>query len=185
VPLNRSPGRLRFDSNPQEKLDRSDERVIELAAVRMLTGRELSAGDIRRKLQARHFDSAAIDAVITRLSEKGLLSDTRFVGAFIREHSQRGHGPGRIRAELRHRGVASEVIDEHLRTAEVDWDAIAAKVRARKFRDGPSSRAERAKQSRFLQYRGFTTEQIRSAMGKLCAASTVDIDVADDAELDL
>lgn len=163
--LNRSKGRLRFDSAEVQE-NRGDEKTIELAAVRMLAGRELSAGDVRRKLQTRHFESGPIDAVIGRLTERGMLSDDRFVAAFIRQHSQKGHGPGRIRGELRQRGVASEVIEGHLRTTEVDWDAIATQVRERKFRASPDSRAERAKQSRFLQYRGFTTEQIRAAMAK-------------------
>jgi len=179
VPFQRTPGRLRFDAKAEPRPDRADERVIELAAIRLLTGRELSAGDIRRKLATRGFDSAALDAVIGRLAERGLLSDLRFVTSFIRQHSQRGHGPGRIRAELRQRGVASEVIDEQLGAAEVDWDSLAAQVRARKFRSQPSSPAERAKQARFLQYRGFTTEQIRAAMGKL-SASTIATDPADD-----
>jgi regulatory protein len=114
-----------------------------------------------------------------------MLSDDRFVTAFISQHSQRGHGPGRIRAELRQRGVEPEVIDGHLRSAEVDWDAIATQVRERKFRASPASRAERAKQSRFLQYRGFTTEQIRAAMGKPSASgeSSPD-DGADGADLE-
>jgi regulatory protein len=156
--------------------DRGDEQAIEIVAVRLLAGRELSAGDIRRKLQTRRYETGPIDAVIGRLTERGMLSDGRFVTAFINQHSQRGHGPGRIRAELRQRGVASEVIDEHLRATEVDWDAIATRVRERKFRGSPSSRAERAKQSRFLQYRGFTTEQIRAAMGQPSAAGEADPD---------
>jgi regulatory protein len=185
VSLHRSHGRLRFGSNPEDKPDRLDERAIELAAVRLLTGRELSAGDLRRKLEGQGFDPTALEAVITRLAERGAISDDRFVDSFIRQHSQRGQGPDRIRGELRQRGVASEVIEEHLRTAEVDWDSLAAQVRARKFRGTPSSRAERAKQSRFLQYRGFTSTQIRVAMGNLSAASTVVIDLADDDAADI
>jgi len=175
MPLNRSKDRLRFDSGPPQE-DRGNEQAIEVVAVRLLAGRELSAGDIRRKLQSRRYESAPIDAVIGRLTERGMLSDDRFVTAFISQHSQRGHGPGRIRAELRQRGVAPEVIDEHLRTAEVDWDAIATQVRERKFRGSPGSRAERAKQSRFLQYRGFSSEQIRAAMGKSSASAEPDAD---------
>ena len=173
--LNRSKDRLRFDSGPPQE-DRGNEQAIEIVAVRLLAGRELSAGDIRRKLQSRRYESGPIDAVISRLTERGMLSDHRFVTAFINQHSQRGHGPGRIRAELRQRGVAPEVIDEHLRAAEVDWDAIATQVRERKFRGTPDSRAERAKQSRFLQYRGFSTEQIRAAMGKPAASGEPDPD---------
>lgn len=181
MPFHRSHGRQRFDSNPEGKPDRADEQAIELAALRLLTGRELSGGDLRRKLQTRGFDPTAIDAVLARLTAQGLISDHRFVDSFIRQHAQRGQGPDRIRAELRQRGVAAEAIEARLSAAEVDWEALAIQVRARKFRERPANRAERAKQSRFLQYRGFTTEQIRAAMGKFSAAGTVAIDLSDDA----
>jgi regulatory protein len=184
MPLNRSKSRLRFEGEGDEQPGRGDERAIEMAAMRMLAGRELSAGDIRRKLKEKRFESAPVELVIERLQAKGMLSDDRFVGAFIRQHSLRGHGPGRIRVELRQRGVAPETIDSQLRSAEVDWDAIATQVRERKFRAVPRSGAERAKQSRFLQYRGFSTEQIRAAMAAPSASGGSDADADPVAEVD-
>ncbi len=181
--FNRSKGRLSFaaaDESEQAKL--ADEKVIEAAAVRLLARREYAAAEIKRKLQSRGYATMAIDAVVSRLTERGLLSDLRFVASFITQHAQRGHGPTRIRAELRQQGVASELIEQHLRAAEVDWEVIAATVRRRKFKAIPRSGAERAKQSRFLQYRGFSSEQIRAAMGKLSGAGEVD---RDDAGIDL
>ena len=47
----------------------------------------------------------------------------------------------------------------------VDWAEQARTVRQRRFGDQvPKNYKERARQSRFLQYRGFTSEQIRAAM---------------------
>ena len=44
---------------------------------------------------------------------------------------------------------------------DVDWITAAREVRERKFGAGsPADYKERARQSRFLQYRGFTGEQI-------------------------
>ncbi len=95
-----------------------------------------------------------------------LLSETRFTELFIRQHAGRGHGPVRIRAELRERGVTDADIDEALDGAAEDWAAIARETRRRRFgAAGPADFRERARQGRFLQYRGFTSEQIRAALG--------------------
>ncbi len=182
MPFHRSKGRLSFavaDEAEQARL--ADETVIETAAVRLLARREHGAAELKRKLQSRGYVPMAVDAVVLRLTERGMLSDLRFVASFITQHAQRGHGPSRIRGELRQQGVPAEAIEEQLRLTEVDWDSIAAAVRSRKFKTIPRSGAERAKQSRFLQYRGFSSEQIRAAMGKLSGAGLADTD----AELDL
>lgn len=180
----RSKGRLSFKTADEADLIKlSDEKLIEIAAVRLLARREHGAGELKRKLQLRGYVGTAIDAVIVRLTERGMLSDLRFVTSFINQHAQRGHGPSRIRGELRQQGVASDVIEEQLRLSEVDWDSVAADVRIRKFKVAPRSGAERAKQSRFLQYRGFSSEQIRAAMGKLSGAGRADTD-ADEIDLD-
>ena len=51
-----------------------------------------------------------------------------------------------------------------MRSAEVDWLQLARDVRRRKFGAAvPRSLGERAKQARFLQYRGFDAEQLRAA----------------------
>ena len=78
----------------------------------------------------------------------------------------RGHGPLRIRMDLRERGVADTDIDEALDTADEDWVAVAREARRKRFgAAGPADFRERARQGRFLQYRGFSSEQIRAALG--------------------
>jgi regulatory protein len=108
----------------------------------------------------------AVDVVISQLVARRLVSDVRFAGALVRHGSARGHGPVRIRAELRRQGIAEEVIQGEFAAASCDWTQLATRVRVRKFgARAPGGSAERAKQARFLQYRGFTADQIRAAFG--------------------
>jgi regulatory protein len=82
----------------------------------------------------------------------------------VHHHAKRGQGPVRIRAELRQQGIPDGQVEEALRCAEVDWVQLAREVRRRKFgATPPRSLGERAKQARFLQYRGFDAEQLRAA----------------------
>jgi len=142
-----------------------DAKKVELGAVRLLARREHSSQELRRKLRARGHDDKQVDDVLAKLEANRLQSDERFTGSFVTHHARRGQGPVRIRAELRQQGISEAQIEQHLATAEQDWARLAAEVRQRKFGAGlPSTASERAKQARFLQYRGFNSDQIRAAL---------------------
>ncbi|HJY40647.1 MAG TPA: regulatory protein RecX, partial [Steroidobacteraceae bacterium] len=82
----------------------------------------------------------------------------------VHHHAKRGQGPVWIRAELRQQGIPDSQLEEALRSADIDWVQLARDVRRRKFgATAPRSLGERAKQARFLQYRGFDAEQLRAA----------------------
>jgi len=148
--------------------------MAEATAVRLLARREHSVEELRRKLQSRSYPESVVDFVVTRLTTKRLVSDDRFTSSFVHHHAQRGQGPIRIRAELRQQGIANEAIESALEIADIDWIAQVQAVRRRKFGGAlPRSLPERAKQARFLQYRGFSADQIRAAL-------KADVSVTDD-----
>ena len=142
-----------------------DPKAIEAAAVRLLARREHSTGELRRKLLSRGHTASAIEPVLDKLSGKKLVSDDRYVASFVHHHARRGQGPIRIRAELRQQGIPDERIEQELQAGGTDWRGLAGEVRRRKFGAGlPKALSERAKQARFLQYRGFDADQIRAAL---------------------
>lgn len=164
----------------------TDDKRVEIAAVRLLARREHGTDELRRKLRSKGYEAAAVDRVVEKLGTKRLVSDDRFVSTFVHHHAKRGQGPVRIRAELRQQGIANETLETALNGAEIDWNELAGDVRRRKFGSGrPRSVAERAKQARFLQYRGFTADQIRAALieggGE---TSSDDLDTSDSSWLD-
>lgn len=165
----RDPGHP-SDDEPGHAGSESDQKarakIVEAAAVRLLARREHSVEELSRKLQNKGHEAVVVEAVVARLSDKKLVSNERFASSFVHHHAQRGQGPIRIRAELRQQGITDESIEVQLKTADLDWNAIAATVRQRKFGATlPRTLAERAKQTRFLQYRGFNSDQIRAALG--------------------
>lgn len=138
-------------------------------AIGLLARREHAQAEIKRKLRDRGYDSELTLEVVDDLTRQRLLSDERFAEMFIRSRAERGQGPVRLRAELRQLQIPVEQIDRHLAAARVDWTELARSVRLRKFgKQLASSLSERAKQVRFLQYRGFTAAQIRAALGGSC-----------------
>jgi regulatory protein len=142
----------------------ADAKAVEAAAVRLLGRREHSVEELRRKLLAKGYPPDTIEPVIQKLAGKRLVSDERFTSSFVHTQAKRGQGPVRIRAALRQQGIPDSQVEEALRCAEVDWVQLAREVRRRKFgATAPRSLGERAKQARFLQYRGFDAEQLRAA----------------------
>ncbi|SEP80164.1 regulatory protein [Ectothiorhodospira magna] len=136
--------------------------TAEEAAVRLLSRREHSRQELRAKLTERGLVPQAVDDALERLASQGLVSDERFTEGFIRHRIGQGHGPIRISADLRQRGVAESLVQIALEAAEADWEALAHDTRARRFGpESPGDYRERSKQMRFLQYRGFPTDIIR------------------------
>ncbi len=134
-------------------------------AMNLLAVREHSTQELRNKLLARGFADEEIASALQTLSLDGLLSDERFVESFIHFRMQRGSGPVKIRAELRQRGVRDALIRDYLDERDAVWMEQAEKVRRKKFGPQiPADYRERARQARFLQYRGFTSEQTRRAL---------------------
>ena len=133
--------------------------------MRALSRREHGFIELQRKL-AQHFnDTQIIQEELTHLVEQGYLSDQRFTESFIRYCSNNGKGPQRIQQELKQRGINDNLIEECIAKAEIDWFELAKQVRCKRYGDTtPKDFQERAKQMRFLQYRGFTTDQIKYSL---------------------
>lgn len=130
--------------------------------------------ELAAKLKDRGFDPHLVTDLIAALQRERLLNDARYAEQFVSYHAARGQGPIRIGRELRTFKLDAELIDRFLDEGQ-DWVARAREARQKKFgRAIPENYTEKAKQARFLQYRGFTGSQIRSALG-------TDIDIDDDA----
>jgi regulatory protein len=133
--------------------------------VGLLARRDYAGGELAGKLCERGFTAPVVQILIEELRARGLLNDERYAGHFVQYHLGRGQGPMRIRRDLKAAGVAATLIDAAL-AAVSDWAEIARQVRRRRFGvKAPASWPEKGRQARFLQYRGFSNDHIRSALG--------------------
>ncbi len=143
----------------------TDPSAIRAEAVTLLSRREYCSAELLAKLIDRGFNPDAVRAGIEELSAERLVDDERYVEHYLRRHAERGQGPYRIRQELAALGLPASLIDAGLQTGP-DFHALARQVRSRKFgAEPPAAWKERARQARFLQYRGFAGDHIKAAMG--------------------
>jgi len=114
------------------------------------------------KLKAKGIEPGLIEQLVDRLTSEGLQSDQRFTESYLHSRIQKGYGPARLEQELYERGIDEQLIQSSLHGLDADWKEIINSVRQKKFGRGwPTGFNQQAKESRFLQYRGFTTDQIR------------------------
>jgi regulatory protein len=159
MPFRRSPKPVLSDHQ------RTDVAGVRLAALKLLAGRDFATRELNEKLLARGFDADTVADTIAQLMQGGEHDESRYARGFVASHVRRGQGPVRIGADLRQDGVAEELIAAALAEG-TDWVALARKVRQGKFgADLPTQWAEKARQARFLQYRGFSSDHIRAATG--------------------
>jgi regulatory protein len=131
-------------------------------ALTLLAGREHSEQELQQKLTARGYPGADVARILEALQQEGLQSNQRYTAAYIHNRIDRGYGPARIVRELQQKGITEEMITTAMEDSDVDWQRQIAAVRRKKFGDSvPTDFQARVRQARFLQYRGFTGDQIR------------------------
>ena len=154
---------LHFDANGK---DINTEKKSGLTGTRLrsyafavLTRKEYSKADLIEKLAlyAEHRDE--VITLVEELARENYQSDQRVAEMMLSSQKRKGKGPNRIKLALKNKKINSELIQEELK--ETDWVAEAYSLKVKKF--GKTVERDpklKAKQIRFLQYRGFDLDTI-------------------------
>ena len=171
---------LRTPEQKQAELDaiKAESRLRWLAFY-YLSRREYGKAELKQKLIDKEQDPDSIDKLLAEFEEKGYQSDYRTTLMLIRENIRKGRGRQRIKQEFYKKQITmpsniDELIDMANSESEefrefvdpddslvegVDWLKLAVEARTKKYGDTiPVEQKEKAKQLRFLQYRGFKTD---------------------------
>lgn len=135
---------------------------LRVRALQLLTRRDHSRAELKSKLATEAESPEQLDAVLDTLEAERLLCDQRYASQRVIARARR-YGNGRLKQELRCSGVSDQDIAIALPEAGDEMERCQA-VWLRKFGELPKTPEERAKQMRFLQYRGFSNEAIRQTM---------------------
>ncbi|MBR1456083.1 MAG: regulatory protein RecX [Oscillospiraceae bacterium] len=133
------------------------ERALELVSRRAFSRKEL-----RDKLLQKGESEDTAEYSVQWLEDNGFLNDESYAAAIARHYAAKGYGPGRVRAELGRRGVPRDFWDEALLAMPEPDDKLDRFLAAR-LRD-PDDREQVRKLSNALYRRGYSWEEIRSAL---------------------
>ena len=172
---------LRTPEQRQAEMDaiKAESRLRWLAFY-YLSRREYGKAELKQKLLDKEQEAAKIDALLDEFEEKGYQSDYRTTLMLIRENIRKGRGRGRIKQEFHRKKMAMpDNIDELIDMANaesdefsefidgnadnlvegIDWLKLAVTARIKKYGDDiPTEQKDKARQLRFLQYRGFNSD---------------------------
>ena len=133
-------------------------------AMDFLARREYGQTELIKKLADKGYDRSVAEQAVNKLTEDGLQNDQRFAEAFVQSRINQGKGPVRIRLDLGQRGVGDAAIECAIEENPTNWFELARSVRLRKFGTAiPPDFKAKAKQMRFLQYRGFEQDHVQAA----------------------
>jgi regulatory protein len=142
----------------------SDTQAAGNAAVILLSRRDFCSQELAEKLNAQGYEPETVRGVVDELLERGFVNDERYAQQYVAMHAARGHGPLRIQRELSQLGLEPGLIESAVAGGE-DWAQRARELRIRRFGLAqPAGWPAKAKQARFLQYRGFSNDHIRAAL---------------------
>ena len=138
-------------------------------AIYLLSRREHGEKELLKKLIKENSGDcqfvAMAEEVVEELVQRDYVSDTRFAEMTVRSQIARGYGPNRIRQTLVQKEVPADIMEQVLESLEVDWFANVVAVRGKKFGLGVVDDMKlKAKQQRFLQYKGYGFDHIQYAM---------------------
>ena len=135
---------------------------LRVRALQLLTRRDYSRAELQKKLAAHAESAEELASVLDTLQGERLLSDQRYATQRVTARAGR-YGDARLKQELRLKGVSDDDIAAALPEGGDETERCLA-VWQRKFGQPAQTPEERAKQMRFLQYRGFSSEAIRRAL---------------------
>lgn len=135
------------------------------AAIQLLSRRDHGEYELYQKLAQKGYSEEDIQQAVNFCLNHNYLDDLRYAKSQIRQHVYKGHGERRIKQELNQKRVAESVIERALKEEPQDWFELAKQAADKKFKGTKAKdQKEYAKQVRFLQYRGYSFEQISYAL---------------------
>jgi regulatory protein len=158
-------GQFLSDQEIEDLLERDSFQKAYNRALRFLSYRPRSEGEMRRYLQGKRVSPAIEAEVVERLTLAGLLDDQAFASYWVENReSFKPRGRHALRYELRQKGLGEEIIALALEDIDEEDSAYRALIN-RAGRIAPLDRgAFRKKLGSFLRRRGFSYEAINAAL---------------------
>lgn len=146
------------EDNPEER--------VKNRALRMLSARPYSRGELERKLAEKGEEPEMSGFVLDWLEELGYLNDAAYAAEVVRYYAERGYGVGRVRNELYRRRVPRELWDDALDGFPADTEDELDSLLRRRLGSSAADSKELRRAADFLRRRGFGWDEISSALDR-------------------
>ena len=154
-----------FNSDKTEKPKTLTGSRLRSYAFALLTRRDYSQVELITKLNQYAVNPEEVTKLVEELAEQNYQSDQRVAELTLASQIRKGKGLQRIKQTLKAKHLDTELITQELE--EVDWLQQAYQLKIKKFGEEVTKDQKiKAKQIRFLQYRGFDMDVIMKAIAR-------------------
>lgn len=137
----------------------------------LLKFRPRSEKEIYERLKRKKFSETVIKETISFLRQRSFIDDDYFARAWIESRLKRSLGLRRIRQELKLKGIAKELIDNHAEELKKDYPErdIVLKLAVERFGRLKALQPQKAKRRiySYLLRRGFSPDIITDIVSRL------------------
>lgn len=141
-------------------------------ALYLIEFKDRTEKELRDKFKEKGYDENDIEDEIEFLKNYGYINDVRYAEHYTHDaiHIKKW-GKMRIRTELLRKGVDREIIDNTIEDAflEVEGDLVLTQMQTRFKNSDFSNIKERTRIFNFFIRRGFSSDEIKGAMNKMCS----------------
>lgn len=134
-------------------------------AFAVLTRKEYAKAELIEKLCLYAENRDEVLELVDELSRENYQSDQRVAETLLSSQKRKGKGPNQIKMKLKSKKIDTALIIDELK--ETDWVQQAYELKLKKY--GPEVTKDpkvKAKQIRFLMYRGFEMDAIMKAINR-------------------
>ena len=165
-PVEFNPEERLFDTSTEEKkkpgLTGSRLRSYAFA---VLTRKEYAKAELIEKLSLYAEDRNEVLELVEELARENYQSDQRVAETMLSSQKRKGKGPNQIKMKLKNKKIDTALIADELK--ETDWIQQAYELKVKKYgTDVTKDPKIKAKQIRFLMYRGFEIDAIMKAVSR-------------------
>lgn len=145
-------------------LNNVQEHRIKEKALNIISYRPRTKKELKDKMKDK-FNEDSIDSVIDRMEESGLLNDEEYAKNYAYHlYQNKGYAVKRIRYELTHKGIDSEIISNVLENEDFDEESNLEKIIEKKNMRNIQDDKEKRRVLSYLQRLGYSWDKINSVL---------------------
>lgn len=154
-----------FNTHKSDKPKTLTGQRLRSYAFALLTRRDYSQAELIERLNRYAANPEEVNDLVAELAQQNYQSDQRVAELTLASQIRKGKGLQRIKQALKSKQLDAELITDELN--EVNWLEQAYQLKIKKFGQEITKDPKiKAKQIRFLQYRGFDMDVILKAIAR-------------------
>lgn len=146
------------------EIKKKDYGKLKMYCIWLLGKRAYGRNELGKKLSVYAQNIEDVEKLLDEMEEYKYIDDNQYASSLLRSEVSKGRGKAKIAQVFKNKGVDIANINEEL--SEINWFKQALELKIKKFgAKVETDQKLKAKQIRYLQYRGFGFDVIMKVIG--------------------